>query len=244
MLKNKVIVVIGFGLIGKEIVNALIKNEATVVVADNDPYCDQDMVYNTDITSKESLNNLIDFVTNNYNQIDCVINCAYPKNKNYGKKFSDIEYHDFCQNINIHLGGYFLVCQTFSDYFIKKGSGNIINISSIYGCIPPKLELYQDTDFTMPFEYALIKTSINRMTEYLTNYFKENKYNIRINCICPGGIYDDQDSKFVSKYNQKCSSKGMLLPSDICGTITFMVSDSSYYIRGQNIIIDDGFVLS
>ena len=50
-----------------------------------------------------------------------------------------------------------------------------------------------------PIEYTAIKSATIAITTYLAKYFK--KKNIRINCVSPGGIYDKQPKKFVTKYN-------------------------------------------
>jgi NAD(P)-dependent dehydrogenase (short-subunit alcohol dehydrogenase family) len=94
---------------------------------------------------------------------------------------------------------------------------------------------------TMPVEYACIKSGIISLTKYIAKYYKG--YNIRANCISPGGIYNNQPEEFVRKYNSYCLNKGMLNKEDINGTLIFLLSDMSKYINGQNIVIDDGFSL-
>ena len=124
---------------------------------------------------------------------------------------------------------------------LKQKHGNIINFSSIQGISSPKFEHYKQTEMTSPLEYTAAKWSIIAITKYLAKYCK-NK-NIRINCISPGGIYDNQPEIFVNEYQKSCLSKGMLDANDINGTIDFLLSDKSKYINGQNIIIDDGWSL-
>ena len=114
-------------------------------------------------------------------------------------------------------------------------------MSSIYGVIPPRFQIYEGTSMDLPIEYALIKASLVHLTKYVAKIC-QNK-NIRINSISPGGILDNQDPYFLKKYNSFCSSKGMLNKEDLNGTLLFLLSDSSRYINGQNIIVDDGFTL-
>ena len=75
----------------------------------------------------------------------------------------------------------------------------------------------------------------------MAKYFKGK--NIRVNAISPGGILDAQPKEFLDRYNQQCSTKGMLDPKDLNGTLIFLLSDMSNHINGQNIIVDDGFTL-
>ncbi len=59
----------------------------------------------------------------------------------------------------------------------------------------------------------------------------------------PGGILDQQPESFLEIYRNSCTSKGMLDPTDVAGTVLFLLSDQSKYINGQNIVIDDGWSL-
>ena len=47
----------------------------------------------------------------------------------------------------------------------------------------------------MPVEYAAIKSSIIQLTKYFAQYFKKD--NIRVNCLSPGGILDNQPESFI-----------------------------------------------
>ena len=92
-----------------------------------------------------------------------------------------------------------------------------------------------------PIEYTAIKAGVIAMVGYLAKYTKGE--NIRVNCVSPGGIKTDQPDSFVEKYRSDCSSKGMLDSEDITGALTFLLSDYSNYVNGQNIVVDDGWSL-
>jgi len=256
MLKDKVVVITGgAGLIGKEFVKAVVENQGIAIIADINEELglkvkeDLSKELNSinidfiklDITSKSSLNSCIDFLNDKYQKIDALVNNAYPRNKNYGRHFFDVEYEDFIQNLGLNLGGYFTASQQFAQYFKKQGYGNIVNISSIYGVVAPKFEVYDNTPMTMPVEYAAIKSGLIHLTKYMAKYFKG--MNIKVNALSPGGIFDSQPEAFLEKYKEKCLNKGMLDKSDMKGTLVYLLSDMSKYVNGQNIIVDDGFSL-
>ena len=256
MLKDKVVVVTGgAGLIGQEFVKAIIEQNGIAIIADinknegqrvsnelsNKLKSNKIDFFELDITSKKSLQECIGYLDNKYGRIDALINNAYPRNKNYGRHFFDVEYDDFVENLGMNLGGCITPSQLFSLYFQNQGYGNIINISSIYGVIAPKFEIYDNTEMTMPVEYAAIKAGMLHLTKYMAKYLKGK--NIRVNAISPGGILDSQPKEFLSKYNQQCSTKGMLDPKDLNGALIYLLSDMSKYVNGQNIIVDDGFAL-
>ena len=152
-----------------------------------------------------------------------------------------MEYSDFVENLGLNLGGYFTTSQQFAKYFQNKKYGNIINISSIYGVVAPKFEVYENTSMTMPVEYTAIKSGLIHLTKYMAKYFKG--MNIKVNTLSPGGIFDSQSEIFLEKYKAECLNKGMLNKSDLQGTLVYLLSDMSKYVNGQNMIVDDGFTL-
>lgn len=256
MLSNKNIVITGgAGLIGKAFVKAVVNNSGRAIIADinienSKRVCDELCqefetknidVIQMDITDKQSIQTCISNLNKKFGKIDGLVNNAYPRNKNYGKHFFDVEYDDFVENVGLNLGGYFLTSQQFAKYFQHQGYGNIINISSIYGVIAPKFDIYEGTSMTTPPEYAAIKSGLIHLTGYMAKYFSGD--NIRVNSISPGGIFDNQDQGFLDAYRQNCLNKGMLDAEDLQGTLVFLLSDSSKFINGQNIIVDDGFTL-
>ena len=256
MLSNKVVVITGgAGLIGQAFVKAVVENGGTAVIADINPELGiqvrnmlQEELSSTnidfvelDITSKDSLQNAIQILQGKYARIDALVNNAYPRNKQYARHFFDVEYDDFVENTGMNLGGYFTTSQQFALYFKKQGFGNIINISSIYGVMAPKFDVYNDTTMTMPVEYAAIKAGLIHLTKYMAKYFKG--LNIRVNTLSPGGIFDNQPEAFLKAYQKECLNKGMLDKNDLQGTLVYLLSDMSKYVNGQNIVVDDGFSL-
>ena len=126
-------------------------------------------------------------------------------------------------------------------YFRKQGYGNLIHIASIQGVTSPKFEHYAGTEMVSPIEYSAIKSGILSVTAYLAKYCKGE--NIRVNSLSPGGIFNHQPESFLEKYRASCSNKGMLDASDLNGTLVYLLSDLSKFVTGQNIIVDDGWVL-
>lgn len=194
-----------------------------------------------DVTDTRSVEELIARVAERHGRIDAVVNNAYPRNKNWGRRLEDVAYADFCENLSLHLGGYFLVAQRFAGYFRAHGGGNIVNMASIYGTMTPRFEIYNGTSMTMPVEYAAIKASIIQLTRYFAKYFKAD--GVRCNALSPGGILDGQPAAFLSRYAAHCQGKGMLDASDLDGALLFLLSGASKHVTGQNLVVDDGFSL-
>jgi NAD(P)-dependent dehydrogenase (short-subunit alcohol dehydrogenase family) len=256
LLKEKVIVLTGgAGLLGKAFSKAIAAQGGGAVVTDinmNHAAACADEINKSDlsgkayavymdITSHESIQAAISQIEEKTGKVDALVNCAYPRNSLYGKRLEDVSYQSFCENVSIHLGGYFSATKEFALYFKSKGMGNIISISSIYGSVAPRFDIYEGTSMTMPVEYAAIKAGVQQMMKYMVKYFKG--YNIRFNCLSPGGILDKQPAEFLQKYKKYSQSKGMLEPNDVIGTLIFLLSDLSVYMNGQNLTVDDGWSL-
>jgi NAD(P)-dependent dehydrogenase (short-subunit alcohol dehydrogenase family) len=255
MLRQKVIVVTGgAGLLGRQFCMSIAANGGIAVIADRDAeaaesvandvlnkYPDCAVAELLDITDKNSVLQLINRLKARFGRIDAVVNNAYPRNSQYGRKLEDVTYGDFCENVGLHLGGYFLVAQQFGLLFKEQGGGNIINMASIYGVMAPRFEIYKDTSMTMPIEYAAIKSGVIQLSKYFAKYFLAS--GVRVNTLSPGGILDKQPTSFLKAYNANCGPKGMLNSEDVIGPLVFLLSDSSKHITGQNFIVDDGFSL-
>lgn len=255
MLQEKIVVITGgAGLLGREYCAAVAKHGGVAIVADLDGdaarrAADQIRLAHPhgaepellDITDQDSVFGLIARVRERHGRIDAVVNNAYPRNRNYGRKLEDVAYEDFCENVGLHLGGYFLVAQKFGMCFREQGFGNIVNMASIYGTIAPRFDIYEGTAMTMPVEYAAIKAGVIQLTRYFAKYLM--KSGVRVNTLSPGGILDRQAESFVAAYKANCGVKGMLDTGDMVGALLFLLSDASKYVNGQNLTVDDGFSL-
>jgi NAD(P)-dependent dehydrogenase (short-subunit alcohol dehydrogenase family) len=254
-LKKKVVIITGgAGLIGRAFVKAVAGSGGTAIIADVDEIAGNKVqeelstesgsnkieFVKVDITSDSSVRDMIDVIVGKHKKIDALVNNAYPRNSNYGRKFEDVTYEDFCENLNLHLGGYFLVSREVSRVMVRQKLGAIINIASIYGFMAPRFELYDGASFTSPVEYSAIKGGLLSLTKYLASYL--GKHDIRVNAISPGGVHDNQPESFVSQYAKKAIvGNRMAEPDDLTGALLFLLSDGSRYITGQNIVVDGGW---
>jgi len=252
MLKNKVIVVAGAaGVIGNKIAQFLIERKAKVILVDRnkkilnnfirDYKIEKNQIICIDLCSQKNVKKLIKYSKIKFNKIDAAINCLYPKSSNWGKSFIDIKENFLFQDLNNQLGATIFFATEFSKYFSREKNGNLILFSSIQGFMAPKFEHYKNLNIKSPIEYSAIKSGIISITKYLAKYLKGK--NIRVNCISPGGIEDNQSKKFKLRYKKSCLNKGLLQSEDIIGLVSFLLSEDSKYINGQNIVIDDGWSL-
>lgn len=242
--KNGTTIVIGAcGLIGTSFVKHLTKINMPFVAVDIG--CSQNAgnqnFIQADICSEADLHGVLKKASSIAGDITSVVNLAYPKSSHYGQSLDDVGYVEFCEDLNLHLGGFFNVMKIFGDYFSKNKHGHIVSLASIYGNKSPDFSLYNDSNFTMPVQYAAIKAAVVNLSQYFASFYKTD--GVRFNCVSPGGVLNGQSESFIRRYEAKCGSLGLLRSNSVNGTLAYLISSDAMYVNGQNIIIDDGFCL-
>jgi len=241
ILQDKIIIVTGgSGLIGKAIIEDIQKKGGFVINIDLSVESDlRKGTLQTDITNDTSIIVAVSNIISEFGRIDGLVNNAYPRTKDWGKKFEEIIPNSWRKNVDMQLNSYFVMSQTVLKHMKTKRSGSIVNIASIYGVVGNDFTVYEGTKLTSPAAYSAIKGGIISFSRYLASYY--GKENIRINCVSPGGIFANQHPIFVKNYEHRVPLKRMGQPNDIAPTVSFLLSDEAKYITGQNIIIDGGW---
>ena len=232
------------GLIGKSLCEYFLSRNLHVIAADisfsnlhnlKKEFDGKLLLLETDATCVES----VDKVFKEYTDCNKIINLCYPRNKGYGDKLENVVSINFIDNVSQNLSCYFNVMQSSSKAFRKHGGCSVINFSSIYGVMSPRFDIYDQTEMTMPVEYSAIKSAIIHMSKYFAKYYLKD--DVRINCVSPGGVFDDQDPKFLESYRKHTNQSGLLIASELNETCEFLLNSNN--ITGQNLIVDNGFSL-
>lgn len=261
-LKNKVAIVTGsLGLLGKEHCYALSEAGANLVVADLDEEkCLKfAKTLNTssigsylDVTNKQSVTQTLSETIKKFGKVDILINNAAvndmvesPKSKLKSSMFENYSLEDWQSSLSVNLTGTFLCSQIIGKEMKKNNYGNIINIASTYGIVAPNQSLYKNKNgkqmFYKPPAYSVTKGGIISFTKYLAAYWA--KHNIRVNSLSPGGVKNNQDSEFVTKYSNNTPLGRMANSDDYRGAIVFLASDASSYMTGENLVVDGGWTI-
>lgn len=254
-LSGKVVVYTGAaGLIGRHAVHLLVENGVRLIAVDPNyakllelskniyskfPDNPIEIHSNLDDQNPNSVENFFKSIVYIHGKIDCLVNSAYPRTADWGSRFEDIPFESWRKNVDTHLNSYFLMCQKVSDIFINQKFGNIVNFSSIYGIGGPDFTVYDGLPMTMPAAYAAIKGGISNLTKYMAAYLGPS--GIRVNAICPGGILDHQDERFVERYTHRTPMRRMASVDDVTKALIFLISDLSSYVSGVNLPVDGGW---
>jgi NAD(P)-dependent dehydrogenase (short-subunit alcohol dehydrogenase family) len=258
-LAGKVCVVTGaLGLIGRELVRALLEAGGRVVVTDLDHAACVDRAHalgaaalghGADITRPESLASLRAAVLDRFDRVDVLVNNAAIDDK-FGasapeeSRFETYELARWRRLIDTNVTGTFLACQTIGGAMLGRG-GSIINVASTYGIVAPDQALYRRPDGTQAFfkapAYPAAKAAVLGLTRYLAAYW--GHAGIRVNALSPGGVDSGQPADFVARYRDRTPLGRMARPGDYAGAIVFLASDASAYMTGANLVVDGGFTV-
>ena len=240
-LKDKVIIVTGgSGLIGCEIIKYLLSERAIAINAEINVETDIDNgLINCDITSETSIEICIDIVMKKYGRIDGLVNSAYPRTTDWGCKFENISLESWRKNVDMQMNSVFFFCQKVLEIMKTKQGGSIVNIGSIYGVVGNDFTVYEGYGGTSAAAYTAIKGGIINFTKYLASYY--GKHGIRVNCVSPGGIKDNQHPSFIERYEYKVPLKRMGCAEEIAPVVAFLLSDDASYITGHNLMVDGGW---
>ena len=241
ILKDKIIIVTGgSGLIGKELVADINRKGGKAINADIG--VETNLIEGTiqmDITNDDSISTGMDHILTEFGRIDGLVNNAYPRTKDWGTKFEEIDPASWRLNLDMQLNSYFVCCQKVLKIMATQKSGAIVNIASIYGVVGNDFTLYEEYGGTSPAAYSAIKGGLINFTRYLASYY--GRTGIRVNCVSPGGIFDHQHGSFISRYEAKVPMGRLGKPDDIAPAVSFLLSGEAKYITGQNLIVDGGW---
>lgn len=196
-----------------------------------------------DVTQEDSIKSMTAKVLERFGRIDVLVNNAL-SGKRGGVEEMTLE--DWEISLRGGLTSVFLCAQIVGQEMVKRKSGVIVNIASIYGIVAPDQSIYGKTGINSPPNYAAVKGGVVQLTRYLATYWAKD--NIRVNMITPGGFYNEKFEKglpdydlFVRNYCRKTPLGRMAVPEDIKGAIAYLASDASRYVTGANLVLDGGF---
>lgn len=185
-------------------------------------------IFKADVSKREEVNQLIDFVLEKYGKIDILINNA---GISQIKLFTDITDEDWMQMLQTNLTSAFYTSQKAVKSMINQKSGCIINISSIWGEIGASCEVH----------YSAAKAGLDGMTRALAKELGPS--NIRVNSIAPGIINTDMNKNLskdeMENITQEIPLQRIGYPHSITNCVKWLIEDD--YTTGQVISINGGW---
>lgn len=241
-MRQKVILVTGASRgIGREIAKTLAQcnyqvianynqsSEAALSLRNELKECGLEIdIFKCDVSQREEVRKMVDFVVCQYGKIDVLINNAGIDDE---KMFLDISDDDWMHMIQNNLYSVFCCSQEVLKHMLHEKKGCIINISSIYGVSGGSCDVH----------YSASKAAINGMTKALAKEFGLS--NIRVNSIAPGAIWTDMTAQISQEDWQEVKKEIPLgkigKPNDVAKCVNWLVEDD--YTTGQVIEVNGGW---
>ena len=185
-----------------------------------------------DVTDQKSIDDAVDSIKKDYGPIYGLINNAGITNDNLLMRMSDEQWSSV---IDSNLNSLFRVTKSIVKDMMKARVGRIINIGSIVGMMGNAGQS----------NYSATKSGLLGFTKSLARELSSR--NINVNSISPGFINTDM-TKALSEDQIDALSKNIPLnriaePSEIASVVSFLLSDDSSYITGENINVNGGLYM-
>ena len=249
-LEDRVALVTGAGgAIGSEIARVLARNGAHVVVNDIDEKTGRSVTseierlgrnalfLEADIGDREETKRMANRILDEFGRLDILINNAGinvgPDERRPIHEFNDERWREI---VRTDLDGIYYCSKPLITTISKSGHGRIVNISSIVGLVPLRLQS----------AFAAAKAGVINLTKAMA--LELAPLGITVNAIAPGSIMTEGTKKLF--YNDSEKSRALLdhiplgrpgTPEDIACTALFLVSDGASYMTGSVVVVDGGW---
>lgn len=176
----------------------------------------------------------VDRVVAEWDRLDFLVNCA---GVNRTAPLEDVSLEDWKFVLDVNLTATMTFMQAAARHMLERGSGAIVNISSIAGS-------RGNPDRTA---YAASKAAIDSLTKSGATAWATR--GIRVNAVAPGFTITPLVQQFIDRgtydmdmLTSKTPMRRMAVPAEIAEAVVFLGSEKASFITGQTLFVDGGFM--
>lgn len=240
----------GCGAIGSAMARKFSLAGADVIISDLSPHKGKTLVEEIskngvkakfilgDVSDKQSMEDLCSESIREFGKIDILVNNAGVNDgaSNTGLIY-ETESESWERDIGINLTGTYYCSKPVTMHMVEMGYGRVINISSILGEIPMRMQS----------GYSVAKAGIIGLTKSMAMELAD--FGITVNTICPGSIVNEELAKRY--YSNKEKSNRFMshvplrrpgTPNEIAGATVFLASNEASYMTGSVMVVDGGWI--
>jgi NAD(P)-dependent dehydrogenase (short-subunit alcohol dehydrogenase family) len=192
-----------------------------------------------DVADMASVEAMVSAALGAHGRIDGIVNNAALYGSLRGGRFNQIAEADWDAAMTVNVKGIWNCCKAVVPAMRAAGGGSIVNIASLAAT------------YGMPFalHYTTSKAAVIGMTRGLARELGRDA--IRVNAVAPSAVMTEGTREFLADKLDRGleviragqSIQRTLEPSDLSGTIAWLLGDGSRFVTGQTIAVDGGTVM-
>jgi len=190
------------------------------------------MTAGADVSDPEAVRALFARIESAFGTVDVLVNCAGIAH--YGL-FHEMRDDEWDRMIATDLGSAAHCCRAALPAMIRRHSGVIVNIASMWGEVGASCEV----------AYSAAKAGVIGLTKALAKEVAPS--GIRVNAVSPGAIMTDMMRGFsdeeLSALTDEIPLGAIGAPEDVADAVVFLASDKAKYITGQILGVNGGMVI-
>jgi 3-oxoacyl-[acyl-carrier protein] reductase len=249
-VRDKVVAITGAARgLGQEFARSLAAAGAHVVAADvNDCAATLELVAaekgrgiaaRLDVTDASAARAMVEAAVSAFGRLDGLINNAALYGALHGGRFDAIDEAEWDAAMAVNVKGIWNCCKAAVPAMRQAGGGSIINIASLAAT------------YGMPYglHYTTSKAAVIGLTRGLARELGRDR--IRVNALAPSAVMTEGTREFFGPKLDRAldaikagqTIQRNLMPSDLAGTVMWLVADASGFVTGQTIAVDGGTVM-
>lgn len=249
-VRDKVVAITGAARgLGQEFAKSLAAVGAHIVAADiNDCAETVDLILaekgrgiaaKLDVTDADSARAMVEAAVSAFGRLDGLINNAALYGALHGGRFDQIDDAEWNACMAVNVKGIWNCCKAAVPAMRRTGGGSIVNIASLAAT------------YGMPYglHYTTSKAAVIGLTRGLARELGRD--GIRVNALAPSAVITEGTREFFGPKLDRAldaikvqqTIQRNLVPSDLSGTVLWLISDISGFVTGQTIAVDGGTVM-
>lgn len=243
-LKGRVALVTGGGRgIGRCIAGFLVEAGALTLIAEIDPATGEAAAkelgslsrsVQLDVADSEAVTRIAEQVSSAYGSLDVLVNNAGVCVNADAAEFLDAIWR---RQMQVNLDGVFHCCRAFGRDMLRRGTGSIVNISSIAGMIDIRPQHH--------LAYSTAKAGVAQLSRVLASEWA--RQGVRVNAVLPGytntAMPIGAGKELLPRWLEMIPMGRLLEPEEIASAVCFLASDAASGITGHLLVVDGGYTV-
>jgi NAD(P)-dependent dehydrogenase (short-subunit alcohol dehydrogenase family) len=189
----------------------------------------------TDVTKRESIEELLRAVLGEFSSVEILVNCAGGTTKKPTLTAPEFEWNAI---LDTNLNGTLRACQVFGAHMLERGYGRIINICSL-------------SSFVGLFEvaaYGASKSAVRSLTQSLA--IEWAPHGVCVNAIVPGVFRTEMNTQLLDgtprgkEFLVRTPMKRFGKLEELAGAAVYLASREASFTTGHMLVVDGGFLAS